>query len=223
MMSSMGLCQLHSFEPLDAEFLASRLADRLDANWVDRRAVIEVVVGPIWRPIDLWPGGLIRPVWTAEINVEGPLWTPGAESEAASLASLGKRQAPVTLVELCADSLGAALVLAFSDATRSVYASVWRERRVAWSLRLDDSVISARCDGERVIVESPPRALPEVDRVGVLCAGLHRFLTEFPVLEGESRLLLPDILAGLTLGAARAQYSRDELFGSVGERAVAGK
>ena len=223
MNDTLALGQLHSFEPLDAETLAAHLADRLDARWLDRRAVLEVSISVPWRPCDLWEGGLVRPVWTATFSGDLPFWAPGGEAEVGHLATLAKRQAPVSLAELCAEIPGSALVVVYSDATRSAYAAVWRERQLRWSLRLDDGVLAARCDGDRVIVESPPRPLPEIDRVGVLVAGLSRFFTEMPALEGVDRLLLPDVLLALDAETVPVRYSRADLFGSATERAVAGK
>ena len=223
MMHVMPLGQLHSFEPLDGDTLATRASERLDARWLDRHALLRVSVTGPWRPCDVWSGALVRPVWTANFAGDLPFWAPGGESAAASLATLSKRHAPVSIAELCADSVGGALVVVYSDATRSAYASVWRDRRFRWSLRLDDGVLIARCDGERVIVEAPPRHVHEVDRVGVLLAGLQRFLTEMPTIEGADRLLLPDVLQALDDGSTAAVYGRAELFGAPGERAVAGK
>lgn len=223
MMQTMDLGQLFSFEPLDADSLAARIADRVHPSWLDRTAFMRIRVSEPWRPCDVWEGGLLRPVWTASFSAEVPFWAPRGEAAASQLCTLSKRQAPVSLAELCADSVGAALVVVYADATRSAYASVWRDRRFRWSLRLDDGAILARCDGERVIVESPPRHVHEVDRVGVLMAGLQRFFTEMPALEAEHRLLLPDVLRALNENEESACYARADLFGVSRERAVAGK
>lgn len=223
MMQTMELGQLFSFEPLDADSLAARIADRIDPTWLDRTAFMRISVSEQWRPCDVWEGGLLRPIWTATFSADVPFWSPGGELAASQLCTLSKRQAPVNLAELCADMVGAALVVVYADATRSAYASVWRDRRFRWSLRLDDAVLLARCDGDRVIVEAPPRHIHETDRVGVVMAGLQRFLTEMPALEGVDRLLLPDVLRSLGESGETDCYAKADLFGASRERAVAGK
>jgi hypothetical protein len=53
-----------------------------------------------------------------------------------------------------------------------------------------------------VIVEAPPRHLPEQDRAGVLLAGWERFLGERLHVEGGDRLTFVDTLDTLTVDAA---------------------
>lgn len=195
----MDLVQLHTFEPLSAELLLRELRARVDLRWLHRWAALDVSIAGPWRPVDVWPGSLERLVWSATFTYpEGAFFTPEGEGLAGGLASLGRRQAPVHPAEIVAGAFGAALVIWHSDPGRSAYTSVWRERRLRWSLRLDDAARVVRCDGERVIVEAPPRHLPEGDRAGVLLAGWQRFLGEPLPVEGPARLTFADTLEALT-------------------------
>lgn len=198
----MDLVQLHTLEPLSAGRLLRELQPRLERRWLQPWAALAVSVAGPWRPADVWQGAIERLVWTASFTYpEGGFFTPEGEMSAGSLGTLARRQAPVHPAEIVAGAFASALVVWHSDAGRSAYAAVWRERRLRWSLRLDDGRGLVRCDGERVVVESPPRHLPELDRTGVLLGGWQRFLGEPLPVEGTERLLLVDSLAGLTHAA----------------------
>lgn len=218
----MDLVQLHTLEPLSVAVLARELRARIDVRWLERWAVLSAdIVGP-WRPADVWPGGLERLVWSATFHYpDGGFFTSAGEVAASGVGTLGKRHAPVHPAEIVAGAFGGALVLWHSDPGRSAYASIWRERRLRWSLRLDAGERLVRCDGERVIVESPPRHLPEGDRAGVLLAGWERLLGERLDLEGGERLTLVD-----TLGSLTAEARPERLFAHgewAGERAAVGR
>ncbi|GDX80159.1 hypothetical protein LBMAG42_19700 [Deltaproteobacteria bacterium] len=214
----MDLVQLHTLEPLSAARLSRELASRVDERWLQPWATLDVAVSGPWRPADVWPGRLERLVWTATfVYPEGGFFTPEGELSAGALGTLARRQAPIHPAELVAGAFASALVVWHSDAGRSAYAAVWRERRLRWSLRLDESRGLVRCDGEKVISESPPRHLPEQDRTGVLLAGWQRLLGEPLPLEGHDRLLFVDTLAALTGDADPEQlYGRER----AGVRAV---
>lgn len=213
----MDLVQLHTFEPLTADRLVRELRARVDLRWLPRWAALDAAIHGPWRPAEHWPGALERLVWTASFSYpEGGFFTAEGEGAAAAIGTLGKRQAPVHPAEMVAGAFGAALVLWHSDPGRSAYAAIWRERRLRWSLRLDDRARSVRCDGERVIVEEPPRHLPEQDRAGVLLAGWERFLGERLHVEGAERLTFVDTLDALTASSpheplmARGAWAGDE-------------
>ncbi len=192
----MDLVQLHTFEPTSAEQVLSLLRARVNEAWFSPWARLSVAVSDVWRPADLWTGGIERQVWTVSVTGDDGLTTDGL-SALADVNTMGRRHAPLTLAEVVAPALGAALVVVHSDPGRSAYVAVYREGRLRFSLRLDDARLVARCDGERVIVETPPRLVAEQDRAGVVVEGLRRFLTELPPLEGADRLCLVDHLAEL--------------------------
>ncbi len=218
------LIQLHTFEPQDVALLERELRARLQARWLHPWACLEVAITGPWRPADLWPGAPERLIWTSTFTLpEGGLLTADGELAAAERDTLARRRAPVTAAELLAPAFAAGLAVWHSDAGRSVFVSLWRDRRLRHSLRLEPGVQSVRCDGERVLIEAPPRHLPEGDRTGVLLGGWQRFLGEPLRMEGASRLMFVDTLAALT------GDSPDEVLIARGEwssepaRAVAGK
>jgi hypothetical protein len=121
--------------------------------------------------------------------------------------SAGRRHAPAHPAESLAAELGSALVLQHSDAGRSAWASVWADRRLRWSVLLEDGKRVVRCDGHAVVVESPPRIVPEGDRAGVLLAGWDRLLHEPLVVGDDERLWFAD-----ELGAIADEAAFDELI-----------
>lgn len=206
----MDLVHLLTFEPANAERVLSALRARVDDAWFAPWARLRVEVAGPWRPADTWVGGLERPVWTVTVSGDEGLTTEGLAA-LAELNTMARRHAPATLAEAVAPDLGAALVVVHSDPGRSAYVGLYREGRVRFSLRLDDGRVVARCDGQRVVVESPPRHLPEGDRAGVVIEGLRRFFTEMPVLEGADRLCLVDVLAELATAPASVAEHRVDL------------
>jgi hypothetical protein len=195
------LVQLHTFEPQSVGLLERELRARVDPRWLERWAALDVALSGPWRPADRWPGAAERLVWTSTFRLpEGRLFSTDGEREAAGTNGIGRRQVPATAAELLAPAFGAALALWHSDAGQSVVASLWRDRRLRHSLRVDSGVRAVRCDGERVIVEAPPRHLPEIDRAGVLLAAWARFLGEPLPLDGADRFFFADALAELTAG-----------------------
>jgi len=196
------LVQLHTCEPITAGRLRQVLAERIDPRWCHRWARVEVAIAGPWRPADVWHEGPERLLWTASFRFpDGGFFTADGEAEAGRVSGLTRRQAPVHPAELVAGSVGAALVVWHSDAAQTVCVSVWRERQLRWSLRVDRRERLVRCDGQKVVVEAPPRHLPEGDRTGVILTGFRRLCGEFPEIEGAERLVLVDTLESLTADA----------------------
>ena len=218
------LIQLHTFEPQDRALLHRELRPRLERAWLHPWAALNVAIAGPWRPADVWPGSTERLVWTSTFSLPAGGWlSADGELSAAEGGTLARRQAPVTAAELLAPAFAAGLALWHSDAGHTAFASLWRDRRLRHSLRLETGKRAVRCDGERVIVEAPPRHLPEVDLTGVLLAAWARFLGEPLPVEGVERLLFVDALANLT-----AEQADEELIGrgewcDEPQRAVAGK
>ncbi len=196
------LVQLHACEPITAARLRHDLGARIDARWCHRWARVEAAIAGPWRPADVWHGGPERLLWTASFRYpDGGFFTADGEAEAGRSSGLTRRQAPVHPAELVGSTFSAALVVWHSDAAQTVCVSLWRERQLRWSLRVDARERLVRCDGQKVVVEAPPRHLPEGDRAGVILAGLQRLCGEFPVIEGAERLVLVDTLEALTAAA----------------------
>ncbi len=216
----MDLVQLHALEPLGAPALVAELRRRVDERWLARWGRVVVSVTGPWRPADLWAGGIERLVWTASFSGDPGLSTEGRDAlEAAN--SVSRRNGVASFAELLAPSLAGALVLTHSDAARSAYVASYRERRFRWSLRLDDGRLLSRCDGERVMVDAPPRFVAEVDRTGVLLAGFARFFGEALPVEGADRLVFVDTLASLA-PESEATLRRDSAVEDL-RRAATGK
>jgi hypothetical protein len=193
----MEFTQFHSFRPQSAQGVGDELRALLAPAWLHRRASFGVAVRGPWRPADLWPGGMERLVWT--VSLEGEVHLSDAGAEALGRAGLLRRRAPVQPLEALARRQGDGLVVVHSDAAQLAYVAVYRERHLAWSLLLQDRVRLVRCDGEVVVDEAPPRRVPEVDRAGVLLAGLHQWLREPIEIDPEERLVLADTVGGITL------------------------
>lgn len=196
----MDLLHYHSQRPLTLSWVAARLRESLAPGLLHRRAALGVTLHGPWRPADVWRGAEERLVWTVGFELpEGVLLNDLGE-ERLGEGVIHRRQSAVTAAEILAKREGDGLVLAHSDTARVAYASVWRERHLAWSLLLQDRVKLVRCDGEVVMIdEPPPRRFPEQDRAGVLLAGLAQWLRTPIEVGPEARLLLADTLAGLTL------------------------
>jgi hypothetical protein len=213
----MELVQVHLMRPIDAEDVAvalratvSAAAHRAPRGLLHRRGELDVAVTGPWRPADRWPGTLERAVWTATFTLPTGAWLAAeVEDVIGSAPSFARRHVGATTAEIVAIAFGEGLVLTFSDAGQRAYAAVYRERRLAWSLLYDDRQRVVRCDGQVVVVEAPPRAFPEQDRAGVLLAGLRQWLREPVEAEGEARMFLPDLLAGITDDAAAEPIIRD--------------
>lgn len=208
----MEFAQFHSFERQSTAGIAAALRQILKPGYLHRRADVGVVVNGPWRPADLWSGGIERLVWSVGVDAGGgPLLSERGE---AALGHEGatRRQAPVHPVESLAQRAGEGLVIVHSDAACFAYAAVYRQRRLAWSLFLQDRVKLVRCDGEVVQVAEPPRYVPEGDRTGVLLAGLQQWLREPIVLQGDEHYTLADTLAQLTSDEAPEWIVRDGHF-----------
>lgn len=208
----MELAQLHSFERKTLAGVSADLRQVVRSGWLHPRASLGVVVNGPWRPADLWPGALERLVWSVGLDAGGgPLLSARGEAEMAK-DGLERRQAPVHPVEALARRAGEGLVLLHSDAARLAYVAVYRERRLAWSLLLQDSVRLVRCDGQVVQVAEPPRFVAEGDRMGVLLAGLDQWLRDPIALAEGDRFVLAETLATLTYEAEPAWVARDGAF-----------
>lgn len=210
----MEFAQFHTFERRTASGVAAELRQILKPGWLHRRADLGVVVTGPWRPADLWAGGIERLVWTVGIDARGgPLLSERGESELGG-PSFTRRHAPPHPVEALAQRAGEGMVVLHSDATRLAYVAVYRERRLTWSLLLQDRVKLVRCDGQVVQVAEPPKYVPEGDRTGVLLAGLHQWLREPIALDDEERFTLADSLGQLTADEEPAWIVRDGAFPS---------
>ena len=185
---------VHSLSPLHHDVVVGWLREVLPWRCLHSRAALGVaVVGP-WRPADLWADAPERVVWSVAFDTPGPLLSKEGVI-ALGTRGVARRFAPVHPSEWVARRAGDALVLAFSDSGRMSYAATWRERQLRWSLLLEDRVRLVRCDGDQVMVESPPPpAFPEEDRTGVLRAGLCAWLREELTLDAHGLLELPDVL-----------------------------
>ncbi|MES2643286.1 MAG: hypothetical protein V4850_27630 [Myxococcota bacterium] len=209
----MEFAQFHSFEPRTADSVVADLRGVLRPAHLHRRAEIGItVVGP-WRPADLWVDGIERLVWSVGIESRGgPILSEVGETELGR-GGLARRQAPIHPVEALALRAGEGLVVIHSDAAHLAYVAVYRHRRLAWSLMLQDRVRLVRCDGQVVQVAEPPRFVPEGDRAGVLLAGLHQWLREPISIEDTDRLVLADTLGMLTHDAEPTWIVRDGTWG----------
>lgn len=218
------LVQLHTFEPQRYGDLKRALRARVDDRWLHPWAALDVAIAGPWRPAEIWRGAPERLVWTSTFTLpEGGLFTADGEQAAALIGTLGRRQAPVTPAELLAPAFAAGLAIWHSDAGQSVFVSLWRDRRLRHSLRLEPGVQVVRCDGERVVVEAPPRHLPEVDRAGVLLGAWSRFLGEPLPVEGMDRIVFADTLAELTREAPELELIGRGEWADEAQRAVGGK
>jgi hypothetical protein len=194
----MEFAQYHGFQPKSIRGITADLHAALRPGYLHRRASLGVVARGPWRPADLWEGALERLVWTVGIeSAGGPLLSEAGETELGR-SGLARRKAPIHPVELLAQRAGEGLVLVHSDAAQLAYVAVYRERHLSWSLLLQDRVRLVRCDGQVVLVDEPPRYIAEVDRAGVLLAGLRQWLREPVEIADTGRLTLADTLAELT-------------------------
>ncbi len=194
----MELVHYHGMEPLDRDVIGAALRARVPAGNLHHRGVLEVALASSWSPSDTWPEAIVRRCWSASFTEPRRGWLTDAGEARLARQGFAARQAPVTPAEVLAQQLGGGMVLVFSDAARLCYVAVYRDRRFAWSLMLQDGARLVRAYGDEVSVfEPPPRLFPEGDRLGVLAAGLQQWLRE-PVGadEGDARLLLPEALAG---------------------------
>lgn len=196
----MELAQIHSHDPIAPDDVRRVLRELLPPALLNPWGALGVaMVGP-WRPADLWPGAPEILVWTTAFHIpeDGLLNDEGLRRLGAGI--IGRRGAPVHPAEHVVGRLGGGLVLMHSDAGRYAYSAVYRERHLRFSLMLIVGERSVRCDGQEVIVESPPRAIPEQDRAGVLLAGLERWFFAPLPFGTRDRMFLADSLAQLTDG-----------------------
>lgn len=197
----MELAQIHSHDPIDAGAVRRVLRELLPSNLLNPWGALGVVsVGP-WRPADIWPGAPEMLLWTTAFELPGDSLLNDEGVRRFGAGIIGRRGAPVHPAEHVVGRLGAGLVLLHSDAGRYAYTAIYRERHLRFSLMLIDGERSVRCDGQEVIVESPPKSFPEQDRAGVLIAGLERWMFEPLPLGARDRMFLADTLAQLTEGA----------------------
>lgn len=192
----MELAQLHTFEPRSTAWVEAQLQELLRPGWLHRRAALGVAIHGPWRPADVWPASLERLAWTTSLEERGPVLSEAGELGVGALGMI-RRKAPVHLVEALAVRAGEGLVIVHSDVHCLAYVAVYRDRRLKWSLLLQDRVRLVRCDGEQVMVAEPPRFVPEGDRTGVLLAGIEHWIREPIALPSADRFVLPDLLAQL--------------------------
>jgi len=181
-------------EPIAHTHVRGVLERALRAGELHPRGRVEFALGEDWSPAMVWPGAVERRVWSVAFRVVRGAWLT-REAEERFAEELGGR-GPVTPAEVLARALGGGLVVAFSDAQRMAYVVVYRERRMQWSLMLQDGAALVRALGRDIQTHAPPpRVVPEGDRLGVLEAGLHQWLREpLPLDHAEARLLLPETL-----------------------------
>jgi hypothetical protein len=207
----MEFAQFHSFERKSVEGVTAELRAILAPGWLHPRAEVGVAVHGPWRPADRWPDALERLVWTVGVESRGPILSARGEAGVVR-GGIERRKAPAHPVEALAERAGDGLVLVHSDATCLAYVAVYRQRKLAWSLLLQDRVRLVRCDGQVVQVAEPPRFVPEGDRVGVLLAGLQQWLREPVSIPDEERYTLADDLGALTGEAEPTWIIRDGAF-----------
>ncbi len=184
--------------PLSVEDADRRLRGAIPAAALHPRASLAVSATGPWRPADLFPGAIERLAWSLRFDTpDGSVFT---EEGAASLGRHGvlRRHAPVHPGEIYLRSLGEGVFLLLSDAAQLAYVAVYRDRQLRWSLMLEDRVRAVRCDGDTVRITAPPADLPEVDRTGVLLAGLYQWLREPIDVPGASRYIFGELLDALT-------------------------
>lgn len=205
----MELLHLHAMEPIDLGGVVAALAEAWPRTALDPRGGLDLrLVGP-WRPADRWEDGIERLVWSAAFDrVRGRF---EAEEAAPTLhrKGLARRWGGVHPGEALGRSLGGALLVDWSDAGRRVEVTVYRERRLRWSLFLEGHERLVRCDGDALVVEEPVQSFPEGDRTGVLLAGLGQFFRAPLNLSAEEQLTLPDSLDALFDGAPLLPLLRD--------------
>lgn len=209
----MEFAQFHSFEPRTVDSVVAELRGAIRPAHLHRRAALGVVVVGPWRPADLWSGGIERLVWTVGIESHGgPLLSEVGEAELGR-GGVARRHAPVHPIEALALRAGEGLVVLHSDAAHLAYVAVYRQRRLSWSLMLQDRVRLVRCDGQVVQVAEPPRFVAEGDRAGVLLAGLHQWLREPITIDDTERLVLADTLGHITHDVEPVWVIRDGTWG----------
>ncbi len=189
--------QLHVLEPLSIDCLRAELRARLEGALLPH-AMLGVSMSEAWRPADLWAGAEERLCCSVGFEIPDDALLTEAGTANVARGSIARRLAPVHPAEAIACRFPCALVAIHSDAARFAYVAVYRERQLRMSLMLQDGVRLVRCDGDAVIVQEPPRFFPELDRAGVLLAGVQSFLRTPIPLEREERMFLADQLGGLT-------------------------
>jgi hypothetical protein len=206
----MELVQVHCMEPFGLDEVRAALVDAVPVGGLHHRGRMEVELAADWSPAQVWPGAIERRCWSASFRMLRGDWITAAAEGRLARARFGER-APVNPAELVARRVGGGLVVVFSDAARLCYVGVYRERRMRWSLLLQDGVRLVRALGEDVQVHAPPpRHLPEGDRLGVLDAGLRQWLREpIGAEDAHDRLLLPETLEARFLDVPRHLVCED--------------
>lgn len=192
----MELVHLHAMEPFGLPGIRDALEEVLPPGALHHRGRVEVEIAEDWSPAQVWPGGLERRCWSVAFRVVRGGWLTDVAEKRLSREGFGER-APVNPAEVVARKLGGGLVVVFSDAGRLAYTAVYRERKLSWSLLLQDGERLVRAVGARDVQahQPPPRVFAEGDRLGVLAAGLRQWLREpLDLEEGDARLLLPETL-----------------------------
>lgn len=197
----MELAQAHFLQPVDVADVEAVLREILRPELLNPWGALGVAaVGP-WRPADVWPDAPELLVWSLAFHTPGDALLSEAGVQRLGAGTIARRGAPVQVVEHVVGRLGHGLVLLHSDAGRYGYVAVYRERHLRSSLMLVDGERIVRCDGVQVMVESPPRELPEQDRAGVLLAGLERLFLESLPLRPRARIFLVEDLDQVTASA----------------------
>jgi hypothetical protein len=205
----MELLHLHAMEPLDADVVASALAPSWPPESLDPRGGLSVRFAGPWRPADRWAGSLERLVWSAEFRTLRDRFAREEVLPTLHRKGLARRWGGVHPGEALARSLGGALLVDWSDARGRMEVTVYRERRLRWSVCLDGDERLIRCDGEALTVDEPVRWYPEGDRTGLLLAGLGQFLRVPLGVDPETQLTLPDALDSLFDGAPSEPLLRE--------------
>ncbi len=194
----MELASVHSMLPMSVADVDARLRAVIPPAAFQPRAVLAISAAGPWRPADLFPGAIERLAWTVRFDTpNGAIFT---DEGAASLGRKGilRRQAPVHPGELYLRALGEGVFTLISDVAQLAYVAVYRDRQLRWSLLLEDRVRLVRCDGDTVRVQAPPEDVPEVDRTGVLLAGLYQWLREPLDVRGADRYVFGELLDAIT-------------------------
>lgn len=219
----MELAQVHLFDPVDVSDVRRTLRPLLPSTLLQPYGSLGVqIVGP-WRPADVWRGAPELLLWTVGFEVPGDALLNDEGRARIGGGTLARRAAPVHPAEHLAGRLGGGLVLLHSDAGHYAYTAIYRERHLRYSLMLVDHERLVRCDGVEVIVEAPPKVVPEGDRAGVLATGLERWCFAPVPMTPRDRIFLAERLAELVADAPIEWLVVDGSWDQEPERAVSAR